>query len=233
MSFDFLLNPETGDLEWDTESNDLILVKTEGESLRQRLGIRLRTNRGEWVFNQIYGIPYTNQIIGQKVTKREVDTIIQAEALNEDGVDFLLDFQSNRDVYTRQYSTAFKVVSNNEVLPIFLPNQINQEWEYPEPDPTNLLIDCNLENLLLYANLLYKHINFDLPFTGESTWWDVTGFFTESSTLFDIVNFRITANGDIRWTSDGAEFIEQSGEVYSIVNFGISSGGTIPWEFGG
>lgn len=229
MSFDFLLDIESGDLFWDSTKNDITPVMTEGESLRQRLGIRLRTNQGEWVFNQLYGVPYTNQIIGQKITKREVDSIIQAEALNEDGVDFLIDFQSNRDVNTRQYSLTFNVVSNDRTLPVFLPSQVNQEWEYPEPDPTNLDIVCDLADLLYYANLLYKHINFDLPITGQYTWWDVTGFFSASSSLFDIINFRIAANGDIRWTNDGIEFIAQSGEVYSIVNFGISSGGTIPW----
>lgn len=198
MSFDFLLDPTTGDLDL-TSDSDLKKVETIEDSFRQRLGIRLRTNRGEWQFDTTYGVPYTQQIIGLKLPKRDVDSIIQTEALREQDVDSILNYASEVAASIREYSAEFEVISEVGVIQVVLPSDPVDDFIYPEPDPTNLTVSCDLAGSIEAANDLYELINFDMPFEGDSTWYDVTGFFSGSSDLYEKVNLEIPDGGTMPW----------------------------------
>ena len=75
----------------------------------QRLYIRLRTFLGEWFLNTTYGVPWLEQVLGQKGPKSRVDIVIQSQILAEDGVQQITEFSSTLDVLTRNYSCSFRV----------------------------------------------------------------------------------------------------------------------------
>lgn len=61
-----------------------------------------------------YGVPYWQSILGKKVPKSRVDSILQQEILAERGVKEIVSFTSS--FVNRQYSASFRVrVSNGEV----------------------------------------------------------------------------------------------------------------------
>lgn len=78
----------------------------------QRLYIKLRTFRGEWFANTVYGIPYFQRIF-TKTTKSAVDAIFQDEILSENGVKRITEFQSEFDGVNRRYSLRFKVLTTD------------------------------------------------------------------------------------------------------------------------
>lgn len=80
----------------------------------QRLKIRLLCFRGDWFMDTEYGVPYWQSILGKKVPKSRVDSILQQEILAERGVKEIVSFTSS--FVNRQYSASFRVrVSNGEV----------------------------------------------------------------------------------------------------------------------
>lgn len=82
------------------------------QTVAQRLFIRLRTFRGEWFYNTIYGVPYFQRIF-TKTTKGAVDAIFQDQILSETGVKRITDFNSSLDVATRRYSLSFRVLTTD------------------------------------------------------------------------------------------------------------------------
>lgn len=196
MSFDLLLN-DSGDLEFN--GTDFVPVTTIEDSFKQRLGIRVRTDRGEWKFDTTYGVPFNSEIIGQKIAQREVDAIIQAEALRETDVDLISNFKSELNRINRSYSTEFDVTTPTGPLSIFIPSQVTDTYEYPIGVEPELSVTCDLLDLIANANEMYELLNFDLPFTGESTWYDVTQFIIDSDTVYSVTNFGIPDGGTIPW----------------------------------
>jgi hypothetical protein len=82
----------------------------------QRLVIRLRTWETEWFLDTEYGVPYFD-IIGRKVPKSRVDSILQQEILAERGVKEIVSFTST--LQNRQYSASFRVkVSTGETTDV-------------------------------------------------------------------------------------------------------------------
>lgn len=73
----------------------------------QRLKIKLLTFRGEWFHNVDYGVPYWQEILGQKTTKSRVDVIFQEAILEEQGVVEIISFNSS--LYNREYSLEVKI----------------------------------------------------------------------------------------------------------------------------
>lgn len=79
------------------------------DSLRQRLDIRIKTQKGTWFLNISYGIDWFNDVFSDTSTKSSVDALIQAEILKEDLVADIIEFRSSVDSITREYRCDFKV----------------------------------------------------------------------------------------------------------------------------
>ena len=79
------------------------------DSLRQRLDIRIKTQKGTWFLNISYGIDWFNDVFSDTSTKSSVDALIQAEILKEDLVVDIIEFRSSVDNITREYRCDFKV----------------------------------------------------------------------------------------------------------------------------
>jgi len=79
----------------------------------QRLFIMLRTMAPEWFLNTQHGVPYLTKILGQKITKSGVDTILQSKILAEQGVSRISEWNSSLDSRSRAYSVSFKVIATD------------------------------------------------------------------------------------------------------------------------
>lgn len=86
------------------------------DSLRQRLDIRIKTQKGTWFLDINYGIDWLNDVFSDTSTKGSVDALIQAEILKDDLVAEIISFTSSVDNGTREYRCDFKVrLINQEV----------------------------------------------------------------------------------------------------------------------
>jgi hypothetical protein len=106
---DLLLNRNPG-------VHDLVFVNgecpTTGDMIDrvvQRLYIRLRTFFGEWFLNVQYGVPWLEEILGQRAPKSRVDMIIQNQILSEDEVKQITEFSSTMNNSVRDYRCSFRV----------------------------------------------------------------------------------------------------------------------------
>ena len=79
------------------------------DSLRQRLDIRIKTQKGSWFLNMSYGIDWLNDVFSDTSTKSSVDALIQAEILKEELVADIIEFRSSVNNITREYRCDFKV----------------------------------------------------------------------------------------------------------------------------
>lgn len=79
------------------------------DSLRQRLDIRIKTQKGSWFLNMSYGIDWLNDAFSDTSTKSSVDALIQAEILKEEQVINIIGFTSSVNTITREYRCDFKV----------------------------------------------------------------------------------------------------------------------------
>lgn len=79
------------------------------DSLRQRLDIRIKTQKGTWFLNISYGIDWFNDVFSDTSTKSSTDALIQAEILKEEQVADIIGFTSYVDNITRTYRCDFKV----------------------------------------------------------------------------------------------------------------------------
>lgn len=79
------------------------------DSLRQRLDIRIKTQKGTWFLNISYGIDWLNEVFSDTSTKSTTDALIQSEILKEPLVSSIVGFTSSVDNITRTYRCDFKV----------------------------------------------------------------------------------------------------------------------------
>lgn len=118
---DFKLGPD-----WDIIWNNGPLKKEDTtqpltETVGQRLKIRLQTFLGEWFLNTAYGVPYWQQLLGQKQkSKAAADIIFQQQILSEEGVKEIVTFDST--FVNRKYSLTFqvRVVTGDITAPIVI-----------------------------------------------------------------------------------------------------------------
>lgn len=103
------------DLLLDRTKHDLVFVNggcpTTGDMVDvviQRLYILLRTFQGEWFLNVEHGIPWLENILGQKINKSTADMILQEKISQEMGVQQVIEFKSTLTT-TREYSCSFRV----------------------------------------------------------------------------------------------------------------------------
>lgn len=82
------------------------------QTVAQRLFIRLRTFKGEWFYNTLYGVPYFQRIF-TKTSKGAVDAIFQDQILSEVGVKRITEFNSTLNTANRRYSLSFRVLTTD------------------------------------------------------------------------------------------------------------------------
>lgn len=86
------------------------------DSLRQRLDIRIKTQKGTWFLDVNYGIDWLNDVFSDTSTKGSVDALIQAEILKDNLVAEIISFASSVDNRTREYRCDFKVRLTNQEI---------------------------------------------------------------------------------------------------------------------
>jgi hypothetical protein len=80
---DLLIDPDTGDL----ALTDGAATWATGDALvRQRVGIRLRTQVGEWTYDTAMGLPYRERILVKNPDTRLIRGLIVAEVARTAGV---------------------------------------------------------------------------------------------------------------------------------------------------
>ena len=104
---DIRTNVEDGKIMF--QNGQIFTTLSKQESLRQRLDIRIKTQKGTWFLNISYGIDWFNDVFSDTSTKSSVDALIQAEILKEDLVVDIIEFRSSVDNITREYRCDFKV----------------------------------------------------------------------------------------------------------------------------
>lgn len=94
----------------DLESQNMRLTSDiNGESIAQRLKITLWMFKGEYFFNEDFGVPYFQTIFVKGISREEIDTVFKSIILNVPGVIELLEYSSEFDRSTRAFSLKFKV----------------------------------------------------------------------------------------------------------------------------
>ena len=104
---DIRTNVEDGKIMF--QNGQIFTTLNKQESLRQRLDIRIKTQKGTWFLNISYGIDWFNDVFSDTSTKYSVDALIQAEILKEELVASIVSFTSSVNEYTREYRCDFKV----------------------------------------------------------------------------------------------------------------------------
>ena len=104
---DIRTNVEDGKIMF--QNGQIFTTLNRQESLRQRLDIRIKTQKGTWFLNVSYGIDWFNDVFSDTSTKSSVDALIQAEILKEELVADIIEFRSSVNNITREYRCDFKV----------------------------------------------------------------------------------------------------------------------------
>ena len=104
---DIRTNVEDGKIMF--QNGQIFTTLNRQDSLRQRLDIRIKTQKGSWFLNMSYGIDWLNDVFSDTSTKSSVDALIQAEILKEEQVANIIGFTSSVNTVTREYRCDFKV----------------------------------------------------------------------------------------------------------------------------
>ena len=104
---DIRTNVENGKIMF--QNGQIFTTLNRQDSLRQRLDIRIKTQKGSWFLNMSYGIDWLNDVFSDTSTKSSVDALIQAEILKEEQVANIIGFTSSVNTITREYRCDFKV----------------------------------------------------------------------------------------------------------------------------
>ena len=104
---DFVLKP---DHDLDLTNQSLSLTSdTNGQSIAQRLKIKLWMFKGEYFFNTEYGVPYYQEIFVKGATKDEVDQIFKTAILETPGVEEIIRYTSEFNRTLRTFTLDFTV----------------------------------------------------------------------------------------------------------------------------
>lgn len=146
-------------------NNDLTLITSNVDSVRQRLAMRFSIWKNEYKFNLEFGFPYWDYL-GKKVGKEIVDAKVRQVARAPEDVLRIENFQSS---FENRYYEAYFTVITTELEEINIAFIGSEQYLYPSPeDETEQL--CPTIGEVEYGNKLYYLINFRLPVTGDSTW---------------------------------------------------------------
>lgn len=105
-----LLLDDTGDLV--IRNGDLVLIDG-AEEIAQRLRIRLRLFVGEWFLAPAEGMPYFDRILGQKVSRATLLSILREQILACPGVEEITSLDAQVDGERRSVSVFFRVTTTD------------------------------------------------------------------------------------------------------------------------
>lgn len=209
---DLLVNPDTGDL--DITGNDFNFTENTSQSLRQRIELRLNTWQEEWSYNTVFGLPVRQKLLANAggLNKAQINAEYISQINQEPDVTAIKDIKSSFDPSTRVYQIISVDVYNNDSLySLSLVNSEASVYSYPEPINLDNINICGYStDIVTDANRLYEFINYDLPITGDSTWWQLWNQPSPIAGTF--------ANlGDIILTSENILYNYTSAPVFSLL----------------
>ncbi len=79
------------------------------EAVRQRITTRLRTFKGEWIFDQRLGTPWFQQILGKKGNETLVAGIVRKRLLESQGVESIPELKVSFDRASRVLTITGRV----------------------------------------------------------------------------------------------------------------------------
>lgn len=88
--------------------NDL-QIASGADQLEQNLKIRLMFFKNEWFLDTDSGVPYYENILVKNPNIGNIESIYKAIIMDTPGVQEILEFKSEFDNTTREYSISFKV----------------------------------------------------------------------------------------------------------------------------
>lgn len=89
------------------DKGKLQLTSSRGESLAQRLTVRLRTFFGSWFLDTQYGVDYFKRVFEKTIPKSSIDAVFQSEINKDVRVAKILSFSSK--IENNRYTMSFKV----------------------------------------------------------------------------------------------------------------------------
>lgn len=113
---DLKLDPATGDL--DLSSGTIELVDGV-DAIGQQVAIRLQFFLGEWFLDERIGLPYFEEIIGQKLRKNIVDEIFKDTILTVPGIAKFEAFSLLFDGITRTLTISFTATTDTSEPLVF------------------------------------------------------------------------------------------------------------------
>ena len=170
---EFLVDENTGDL--DITGNDFNICDNTSQSLRQRIDLRLNTWKGEWDYNTDFGLPVRQRILSGLLDKSQINAEYIAQINLEPDVTAVNNLQSEYDHATRRYRiTRIDVYNDNTLYSLSLIGTEKPNFSYPTPlDAVEFNICSYKQDIISVSNDLYEFLNFDLPYSGDSTWWNL------------------------------------------------------------
>ena len=172
---DLLVDETSGDLS--IINGDFSLTETSTQSLRQRLQVRFGTWKGEWEYNTAFGTPYKQRLFAAGTTQDQADAEFIAQVNLESDVTAVRNVISSFDSITRSYKLSrIEAYVDDVLVDISLAAPRTTRYSYPEPvDTTEETFNvCGVDQEFLdNSNALYELLNFDLPLSGTSTWWNL------------------------------------------------------------
>lgn len=75
----------------------------------QRIGIRLRTFRGEWFLNTAFGVPYFDSVLVKPIRGEVLTSVFKTALLRSPGVTEIAELVLDADARARELSVSFKV----------------------------------------------------------------------------------------------------------------------------
>lgn len=105
-----------GDLAF--EGGDLVILEDES-AVAQRIATRLKTIKGEWVFDQTIGTPWFQSILGARPRRGLITQLLRQRVADTQGVDRIDSFSVDIDSATRGLTvTGSVVVEGNADQPL-------------------------------------------------------------------------------------------------------------------
>lgn len=105
-----LLVDDSGDLV--IRNGDLVLIDG-AEEIAQRLRIRLRLFVGEWFLAPAEGVPYFERILGRKITKAALLSLLREQILACPGVAEVTSLTAEVDGGRRSVSVSFRATTTD------------------------------------------------------------------------------------------------------------------------
>lgn len=110
---DLALNPLTHDLE--IRDQDILFVE-KTDYIVQKLKIKLQFFLGEWFLDTSIGIPFFEEILIKNPNLPDIENLLKAAIIEVDGVNEILEFESNFSKSTRSLDTTFKVNTDYGII---------------------------------------------------------------------------------------------------------------------